>query len=320
MSFLNPKIFHTAVLSLSAFAVSVLVFYQFYPAIIRSGSVGIDIYLILIGYQITKLFLFSDVKNIDNLYKVIFNIGLFYLVVIIAVLICTTAVQIILHPGTDLFENFKVVAVIVYYLLLLAISCFWSHELTRLNNFYKTVCLTLLVLVCISVYFIGADLDFFKSNGLKLFELYFGTILAYLAKAVDDRQRTFLNYGDRCILASGGIIFLITSVLTKFSGILNTALSIFGTIFILLSRMNTKHQIEPLLDNVLMKYLGESAFIMYLVYYPVYATLQHGQNHYFLVQHPIYVIILMFMVSVTVRLLIQEPVYLKYKEGIYDTV
>ena len=333
---------------LRAIAVLTVILYHteiiiFDSIISKSGFVGVDIFIVISGFVITRLFFkknFSYTVFIERRLRRLFPALLFLILVTALISYFLLLPQHFMNLGQSIVANILLISNFLFYYQ----TDYWDYAVFTKPllhtwtialefQFYIFICLIFwlfkknLKKVILTFFFISLILLFFSNKisfevnlrelnlnnyfliFTRLWEFLIGSIVALI---LDNKNYEKKLLNKKYLNNIGLFLILLSLVMTEtpknFPNFL-TSIAVFGTSLVLLA--NNKHSSHILLNNSIFVHLGRLSYSLYLWHFPILVFFLYNFNFELNIWNKILALIIVYFVSLGSYKYLETPFFKK---------
>ncbi|MDC3034062.1 acyltransferase [Candidatus Pelagibacter sp.] len=329
-----------AVLTVILYHIEIIVFDNI---ISKSGFIGVDIFIVISGFVITRLFFkkdFSYTIFIERRLRRLFPALLFLILITTLISYFLLLPQHFMNLGQSIVANILLISNFLFYYQ----TDYWDYAVFTKPllhtwtialefQFYIFICLIFwifkknLTKIILTFFFISLILLIFPNKisfdvnlrelnlnnyfliFARLWEFLMGSIVALILNN-KKYEKKFLTMK---YLSNIGLILILFSLVTietpkNFPNLL-TFVPVFGTSLVLLA--NNKHSSHILLNNSFLVHLGKVSYSLYLWHFPILIFFLYNFNFELNIWNKILVLIIVYFVSLGSYKYIETPFFRK---------
>ena len=333
---------------LRAIAVLTVILYHteiiiFDSIISKSGFVGVDIFIVISGFVITRLFFkknFSYTVFIERRLRRLFPALLFLILITTLISYFLLLPQHFMNLGQSIVANILLISNFLFYYQ----TDYWDYAVFTKPllhtwtialefQFYIFICLIFwlfkknLKKVILTFFFISLILLFFSNKisfevnlrelnlnnyfliFTRLWEFLIGSIVALI---LDNKNYEKKLLNKKYLNNIGLFLILLSLVMTEtpknFPNFL-TSIAVFGTSLVLLA--NNKHSSHILLNNSIFVHLGRLSYSLYLWHFPILVFFLYNFNFELNIWNKILALIIVYFVSLGSYKYLETPFFKK---------
>ena len=329
-----------AVLTVILYHIEIIVFENI---ISKSGFIGVDIFIVISGFVITRLFFkkdFSYTIFIERRLRRLFPALLFLILITTLISYFFLLPQHFMNLGQSIVANILLISNFLFYYQ----TDYWDYAVFTKPllhtwtialefQFYIFICLIFLIFkknltkIILTFFFISLILLIFSNKisfevnlrelnlnnyfliFTRLWEFLMGSIVALILNN-KKYEKKFLT---KKYLSNIGLILILFSLVTietpkNFPNLL-TFVPVFGTSLVLLA--NNKHSSHILLNNSFLVHLGKVSYSLYLWHFPILIFFLYNFNFELNIWNKILALIIVYFVSLGSYKYIETPFFRK---------
>ena len=329
-----------AVLTVILYHIEIIVFENI---ISKSGFIGVDIFIVISGFVITRLFFkkdFSYTIFVERRLRRLFPALLFLILITTLISYFLLLPQHFMNLGQSIVANILLISNFLFYYQ----TDYWDYAVFTKPllhtwtialefQFYIFICLIFwifkknLTKIILTFFFISLILLIFPNKisfdvnlrelnlnnyfliFARLWEFLMGSIVALIL----NNKKYEKELSTKKYLSNIGLILILFSLVTietpkNFPNLL-TFIPVFGTSLVLLA--NNKHSSHVLLNNSILVHLGKVSYSLYLWHFPIIIFFLYNFNFELNIWNKILALIIVYFVSLGSYKYIETPFFRK---------